>query len=99
MSSPTVGISEKARQTLTELAEQTGKTVQDILDQAVEDYRRKVFFEQLNADYAALKADPQAWAEELEERRLWEATLGDGLDPAERWSEDGQALPDEEGSL
>jgi len=30
-----------------------------------------VFFEGLAADYAALKADPEAWADELAERKLW----------------------------
>lgn len=30
-----------------------------------------------NAAYAALKADPAAWHEELAERELWEATLAD----------------------
>jgi hypothetical protein len=95
MSSPTVCISERSNKTLRELAEQTGKTVQEILDQAVEDYRRKVFFQGLAADYAALKADPEAWAEELAERKLWETTLMDGLDPSERWTEDGRPLPDE----
>ncbi len=61
----------------------------------MEDYRRKVFFQGLAGDYAALKADPEAWAEELEERELWETTLADGLDSSERWSEDGGARPAE----
>ena len=61
-------------------------------DLALDDYRRKVFFEGLAADYAALKADPKAWAEELAERQLWDATLLDGLDPEERWTEDGRCL-------
>jgi hypothetical protein len=30
----------------------------------VEDYQRKRFFEELNAGYAALRADPEAWQEE-----------------------------------
>lgn len=48
------------------------------------------------ADSAALKADPEAWAEELAERKLWEATLMDGLDPDERWTEDGRCLTPEQ---
>jgi hypothetical protein len=53
-------ISEASHQILTELADQTGKPMSEILDQALDDYRRKVFFEGLAADYAALKADPEA---------------------------------------
>jgi hypothetical protein len=97
MSEVSMLISEGARKLLEELARQTGQSVQAILAQALEDYRRKVFFQGLAADYAALKADPQAWEEELAERKLWETTLPDGLDPSERWSEDGRALPDDGG--
>jgi hypothetical protein len=83
MSDPADCISESTRRILRELSEQMGRPVQAILDRAVEDYRRKLFFEGLTADYAALKADPAAWADELAERRLWESTLTDGQDDAE----------------
>jgi hypothetical protein len=53
---------------------------------------RKLFFEQLNAGYAELRADPVAWAEHLAERKLWDATLMDGLDANEHWTEDGRCL-------
>ena len=95
MSTPTVAVSETAYRILQELAEQTGQTSLAILDKALDDYRRKVFFEGLAADYAALKADPEAWAEELAERKAWESTLLDGLDPGERWTEDGRCLDPE----
>ncbi|HTU92958.1 MAG TPA: hypothetical protein VMF69_22950 [Gemmataceae bacterium] len=96
MSTPTISISETAHQILRELAEQTGQSMTDVLDKALDAYRRKLFFEQLNAGYAALRADPQAWAEELEERKLWDATLMDGLDPNERWTDDGRCLTPEQ---
>ena len=38
----------------------------------------ELFWQQTNEAYAALKADPTAWAEELVERLLWEQTLADG---------------------
>ena len=90
MSTPTVPISETAHEILRELAQQTGQTTMEVLDKALEAYRRQVFLEAVNAGYAALRADPEAWAEELEERKLWEATLMDGLDSDERWSNDGR---------
>ncbi len=97
MSTPTVRISEASHRLLKELAEQTGQTMLEVLAQALDAYRRKVFFEQLNAGYAELRADPEAWAEHLAERRLWDATLMDGLDPDERWAEDGRcSTPDED---
>jgi hypothetical protein len=92
MSTPTVPISEGSYRVLKELSEQTGQSMLEILDRALDTYRRKLFFEGLKADYAALRADPEAWADELAERKLWEATLMDGLDPDERWTEDGRCL-------
>ena len=92
MSTPTIPVSEATYRLLRELAEQTGHSVPQVLDKALDDYRRKVFFEGLAADYAALKADPKAWAEEVAERQAWDATLMDGLDPDERWTDDGRGL-------
>jgi hypothetical protein len=97
MSAPTVPISETSYQLLKELADQTGQTMLEVLDKALDAYRRKLFFEQMNAGYAELRADPEAWAEHLAERKLWDATLMDGLGPDERWTEDGRCLTPEEG--
>ena len=80
MTSTTVRVSEPTHRTLRELSEQLGESMQGILDQAIEDYRRKRVLERANAGYAALRADPEAWNEELAERADWEATLSDGLD-------------------
>jgi predicted transcriptional regulator len=96
MSAPTVRISETSHRILKELAEQTGQTMMVVLDKALDAYRRKLFFEQMNAGYAELRADPEAWAEHLAERKQWDATLMDGLDPEERWTEDGRCLTPEE---
>jgi hypothetical protein len=38
------------------------------------------FVKGLAADFAALRADPEAWAEELAERALWDNTNADGLE-------------------
>ena len=62
------------------IAEQTGQSMQDVLDRAVEEHRRRVFFDSLNSYYAELRQDPKAWAEELEERAAWDVTLADGLE-------------------
>jgi hypothetical protein len=97
MSAPSIFISEASHRILKELAEQTGQTMMDLLDKALDAYRRKLFFEQLNAGYAELRADPKAWADHLAERKLWDATLMDGLDPDERWTDDGHCLTPEQG--
>lgn len=90
MSAPTVRISEASHRLLQDLAEHTGQPMMDVLDKALDAYRRKLFFEQLNAGYAEMRADPEAWAEHVAERKLWDATLMDGLDADEHWTEDGR---------
>jgi hypothetical protein len=97
VSAQAVALSEAAYQLLKELAAQTGQSLPTVLEQALDAYRRKLFFEQLNAGYAELRADPKAWAEHLAERKLWDAALMDGLDPHEHWTEDGRCLTPEEG--
>jgi hypothetical protein len=91
MATSSIDVTDSTRDLLHAISQQTGKTIPEILDKAVEEYRRKIFFEGLDQDYAALKADPEAWAQELEERKLFENTLMDGLDPDERWMDNSKA--------
>ena len=77
---PNIRISPQSKTTLRELAEQDGTPMQNVLDEAIEQHRRDRFFREANEAYARLQADPKAWQEELDERRLWDTTLADGLD-------------------
>jgi hypothetical protein len=54
--------------------------MQTIIEQAVEQYRRRRFLEGLNQDFKTLKEDTQFWQEELEERELWDKTSLDGVE-------------------
>lgn len=40
----------------------------------------KILLLRTNRAYARLRKDPVAWAQELEERKLWEVALMDGLE-------------------
>jgi glyoxylase-like metal-dependent hydrolase (beta-lactamase superfamily II) len=62
------------------LAQQQHGKMQDVIEQAVKEYKKKKFFEDLNAGYARLKEDPQSWAEDAAERKEWDATLRDGIE-------------------
>jgi hypothetical protein len=77
---PNVRISPRAHNLLRQLAAQEQDSMQSILEKAIEHYRREQFLLGANADFAALKENPQAWEMELQERQLWEQTLADGLD-------------------
>lgn len=78
MAKATIRISDKARKVVRDLADQQGQSMQAVLDDAVEAYRRQVFLEKANACYARLGADRHEAQDELAE---WEqATIADGLE-------------------
>jgi len=79
MSTATIPISTPARNQLRDLATRLGKPMQAVLEEALELYRRRCFLDEVNAAYGALRQDPEAWAEIVEERALWDSTLADGL--------------------
>ncbi len=54
--------------------------MQSVIDQAIEDLRRRKMLEATNSAFSALKADKRAWQEELDERNEWENTLLDGVE-------------------
>lgn len=76
----TVRIEEGTHKALGEIAKAKGITMQAALSRAVETYRRAVFLEGLADDFARLRADPKAWAQEQAERGQWDQTLADGDD-------------------
>ncbi len=75
-----VRVDERTHRLIREIAGEDGQSMPEVVARAMEEYRRKRFFDALNADYAAMRADPQAWAEELAEREAWDVTLADGLE-------------------
>lgn len=78
MSSSTIRISKESNSILREIAAQEKKSLQTILDAAIEDYRRRRFLQEANKAYSVLKENPKNWKVELEERKQWETTLSDG---------------------
>jgi hypothetical protein len=78
MSSSTVRISKESSNILREIAAQEKKSLQTILDAAIEEYRRRRFLQEANKAYSVLKENPKTWKVEQEERKQWETTLSDG---------------------
>lgn len=75
-----VRVTKQTHQQLAALAKESGLSMQTILDRAVEIYRRQSFLQALNADFATLRSQQEEWDAEIEERKLWEQTLADGLE-------------------
>ena len=87
MTTTTIRVSSETRALLQDLARQAGTSMQQVLEEALVEYRRRQFFETLNAAYAEAQSDPAAHAVEEAEIADWDATLLDGLDERERWHE------------
>lgn len=62
---------------LRELEERTGERTQDLLAQALDQYRRSLLIAETNTAYARLRAAAAEPGAELDE---WDVTLADGLD-------------------
>jgi hypothetical protein len=78
MASVMVRVEAELRDLLRVISKETGKPAGEILEEALELYRRRRFLEEANRSFAALRRDPKRWKEELAERRAWESTLMDG---------------------
>ena len=75
----TIRIKREHRDILKEIAENSETSMQEVLERAIEEYRKVQFFQQLNQAYERLQSDEEAWQEELDERALWNNTLQDDL--------------------
>lgn len=79
MKTVTVRVPSEVRRTLQQLAGASHRSMQSVLAQAIEEYRRRRVLDGTNEAYARLRSRPDQWAEEEGERRAWEATLSDDL--------------------
>jgi predicted transcriptional regulator len=73
MSSTTVRVSREIHELLKNLAEQSASSMQDVLVNALEIYRRQLFLDGLNEDFEAA----QGYHQEIEDV---DGTAGDGLE-------------------
>ena len=80
MPGTTVRVSEAVHDRLHKLAAERRMTMSAILDSALTEYERKLFWAKTAAEFRSLRYDPKAWKAELEEREAWDATLADGLE-------------------
>ncbi len=80
METTIIKISSYSYKILQEIADKYGDNLENIVEKAIEDYRRKLFLEKANRAFADLRNNPEAWEKELEERSAWDVTLTDGLE-------------------
>ena len=78
MQTGTIRISEASHRVLREISKRDKKSMQAVLEQAIEAYRRQSFLEALSNDFAVLRKDETEWQAEQEERAAWDTALSDG---------------------
>jgi hypothetical protein len=69
--SPTVRVHERTREQLRRLTSETGRSAPDLLADAVDLIEHDRILDAANEAFAALRSDPVAWEETLQERREW----------------------------
>lgn len=79
MSTAIVRINSKTHKLLQEIKKDSGKTMQEIISKALEHYREIQFWNEVDEAYLKLKSNKKAYKQEIEERKLWEKTLSDGI--------------------
>jgi len=76
----TVRIDDETNQVINDMSRMLSKTKKDILKEAVYQYRKIIFFRQVDNEYAELQSNHQEWEEEQQESNEWDTILGDGID-------------------
>lgn len=80
MRQTTVRITETAHALLKKFARDEARPMHAVLEEALEEHRRRRFLEEVNSGYAAWRRDRGAWASEVADRGDWDSTLSDGID-------------------
>ena len=78
MSTTTIRVPTETRDTLSEMARQSGLSMQSVIERAVELYKRQQMLAAINDAYAAVSNDQVAWSALEAERSEWDVTLVDG---------------------
>ncbi len=79
MATTTIRVTSESRDKVRILSEKTGLKQQEVIDQAVEAFRRQVFLDAANSAFADLNSNKATAMVENAERQEWKDTLNDGL--------------------
>jgi len=70
-------ITDHDHQRLLRLAEETGQSHVEVLSRALAMFEREHMLDALHAGFDRLRADDNAWSDELGERAAWDVTSAD----------------------
>lgn len=80
MATTTVRIDVQLRERINSLARAAGVSSGELLTQALAAYEERAHWALFEDAAEALRADPDAWAAEQDNRRLWDRSAADGID-------------------
>lgn len=78
--STTIRVADETKDRVKAIAEMTGKQMRAVVEEAVAEYERKVFWERTNERYVELRHDREEWARIETEREGESGVLRDALD-------------------
>ncbi len=78
--STTIRVADATKKKVRDLANITGKQMGSVVEEAVAEYERKVFWERTNERYAELRRNRDEWADIEAEREGESGALRDGSD-------------------
>jgi hypothetical protein len=76
-----VRISKRARANAEAVAAETNRSMSSVIEDAVDAYRRDIFWRQYEQGIQRLQRDPEAWADYVGELEAEASALRDGLEP------------------
>lgn len=80
MASTSIRISSDVRDKIKAAADKQQKSINDMVDEMVELWEREEFRAAMRKSFEALREDPVAWKEYMDEMAAWDVTLMDGLE-------------------
>lgn len=78
---PTMRVDDETLALFREFAEKNGLTLCETASRAAKTLQRERFLDEADAAYKRLREDPEEWEAELDERRFWDAVVGDRPEP------------------
>ena len=79
----TARVGDNVHAKLLEIAQEEHRPIGQIIEDAIDQYRKTRFWQGVHADYVRLQADPIAWKEYQDEIALWDIAANDGLEREE----------------
>jgi len=76
----TIRVSRELYDVIKFLAKRDNENIQDIIEHAISEYKKRKFFEEMNAAFKKLRENKQDWDNECKEREVWDITIADGLE-------------------